>query len=302
MRKKPRPHQAIAPVHYAPPGGYQSDIEVISLAEFRNRVTAEHLRTPQRVDFYVLIYFVAGRCTHSVDFERIRCATGSLLIVQPGQVQRYDVRATHWQGWMALFRSEFLGSGATTDANAPNALNAKRGLCELPSHIVLNLWERLAVVESFARMANDAQRYAGSPGLDALLRSQLLALCTRMHLADLHHKPSSKTTSAARDRFQRYRNAVEQHFAQWRHVTDYIRLLACSEKSLGRATQEFAGVSAKAFLSQRLVLEAKRLLVHTDETIAQIADTLGFDEASNFVKFFRRETDSAPGKFRNQHK
>ena len=136
VRKKPKPHQSIAPVHYAPPRGYPSDFEVISLAEFRKRVTAEHLRTPQRVDFYVLIYFVAGRCMHSVDFERIHCAPGSLLVVQPGQFQRYDLRATHCRGWMALFRSEFLGSGATTDANAPNVIG---GLCELPAHTVLNV-------------------------------------------------------------------------------------------------------------------------------------------------------------------
>ena len=151
-------------------------------------------------------------------------------------------------------------------------------------------------------MADDAQRHVGSPGLDALLRGQLLALCARMHLAHSHRAASPRATSAARHRFQRYRNAVEQHFAQRHHVADYVRLLVCSEKSLGRATQEFAGVSAKAFLSQRLALEAKRLLVHTEETIAQIADTLGFDEPTNFVKFFRREADSAPGEFREQHK
>ena len=299
MRKKFKPHQTIAPVHYAPPRGYRSDFEVISLAEFRKRVTAEHLRTPQRVDFYVLIYFVAGRCTHSVDFERIHCEAGTLLFVQPGQVQRYDARATHWQGWMALFRPEFLGSGAATIANAPKAIGR---FCELPVQIVLSVREREAMTESLARMADDAQRHAGSPALDALLRGQLLALCERMHLAHLHCKPSLTAASAARDRFQRFRSAVEQHFAQRHHVTDYVRLLACSEKSLGRATQEFAGVSAKAFLSQRLALEAKRLLVHTEETVAQIAYTLGFDEATNFVKFFRREAASAPGAFRVKHK
>lgn len=84
-------------------------------------------------------------------------------------------------------------------------------------------------------------------------------------------------------------------------MANYARLLACSEKSLGRATQEFAGVSAKSFLSQRIALEPMRLLVHTDETIAEIPDMRGFDEATNFVKYFRREAGHAPREFRDQH-
>jgi AraC-like DNA-binding protein len=46
-------------------------------------------------------------------------------------------------------------------------------------------------------------------------------------------------------------------------VAGYARLLGCSEKSLGRAVQQIAGITAKQFLSQRIALEANRLLVHT---------------------------------------
>lgn len=299
MRKKPKPRQVIGPVHYAPPGGCRSDFELFSIAEFGKRVTAEHLRSPQRVDFHLLIYVTAGRCTHSVDFERIHCEPGSFLVVQPGQVQRYDIRATHLQGWMALFLPEFLDSGAPTGVNAPRACG---GPVDLPVHRVLNAREREAVTESFTRMADDAQSHAGSPALDWLLRGQLLALCARMHLAQSRRKPTHRAEPVLWDRFQRYRGAVEQHFTHRHHVADYARLLACSEKSLGRATQEFEGISAKSFLSQRIALEAKRLLVHTDETIAEIAATLGFDEATNFVKFFRREVGRAPREFRDHHK
>jgi AraC-like DNA-binding protein len=51
-------------------------------------------------------------------------------------------------------------------------------------------------------------------------------------------------------------------------------------------------------LTQRIVLEAKRLLAHSLAPVAAIGETLGFDEATNFVKFFRRETGLTPGAFR----
>jgi transcriptional regulator GlxA family with amidase domain len=60
------------------------------------------------------------------------------------------------------------------------------------------------------------------------------------------------------------------------------------------------GMTAKAFIAARIVLEAKRLLVHTDLSVATIAEKLGFHEATNFSKFFRREADSTPAEFRRR--
>ena len=65
---------------------------------------------------------------------------------------------------------------------------------------------------------------------------------------------------------------------------------------------KIAGVGAKSFLSERIALEAKKPLAHTDETIAEISEMQGIDEVTDFVKFFRREADRTPGEFREQHK
>ncbi len=59
-------------------------------------------------------------------------------------------------------------------------------------------------------------------------------------------------------------------------------------------------MSAKALLVGRIVLEAKRLLAHSAAPVAAIAADLGFEEATNFVKFFRRETGLTPGLFRER--
>jgi AraC-like DNA-binding protein len=99
-------------------------------------------------------------------------------------------------------------------------------------------------------------------------------------------------------RFRRFRVAVEREYPRWHSVAQYARHLGCSEKSLSRATLEAADVNAKAFLVNRIVLEAKRLLAHTTLPVAAIGDRLGFAEATNFVKFFRRETGAPPGAFR----
>ena len=83
-------------------------------------------------------------------------------------------------------------------------------------------------------------------------------------------------------------------------MADYARLLGCSHRSLSRATLDVAGVPAKAFLAGRIALEAKRLLAHTAAPVSTIADQLGFAEATNFVKFFKRAAGCAPGTFRRR--
>jgi len=72
-------------------------------------------------------------------------------------------------------------------------------------------------------------------------------------------------------------------------VAAYAIAWGAPEKSLARAALEVTDRTAKAVITDRLVLEAKRLLAHTLLPVAVIGDQLGFAEATNFVKFFRRE-------------
>jgi AraC-like DNA-binding protein len=106
----------------------------------------------------------------------------------------------------------------------------------------------------------------------------------------------------ALQRYRRYRAAVERNFARWHGVAPYAARLGCSEKSLTRAALLVTDRSAKAVLTERIVLEAKRKLAHTALPVATIGDQLGFAEPTNFVKFFRREAGLTPGVFRAQHR
>jgi AraC-like DNA-binding protein len=97
-----------------------------------------------------------------------------------------------------------------------------------------------------------------------------------------------------------FQRLVERSFWKRHRVVEYADLLGCSEKSLTRAAMEVAGVKAKAFITSRINLEAKRLLAHTALSIALIGERLGFPDPTNFVKFFKREVGCTPGEFRRR--
>ncbi|MEU7145090.1 helix-turn-helix transcriptional regulator [Nocardia sp. NPDC046473] len=81
-------------------------------------------------------------------------------------------------------------------------------------------------------------------------------------------------------------------------MQDYANTLGYSARTLSCATPA-AGVGAKEFIDRRLILEAKRLLAHSDQTAARIADRLGFSSATHFSKYFHQRTGQTPIAFRN---
>jgi AraC-like DNA-binding protein len=81
-------------------------------------------------------------------------------------------------------------------------------------------------------------------------------------------------------------------------VAAYARRLGYSTRTLDRLARANAGVTAKALIDERVVLEARRMLVHAADPVAAVADALGFDDASNFSKYFTQRAGSTPAAFR----
>ena len=287
----------VTSVAYTPPGNYALDVELYPARELQRRAGDVALRGFERIDYHCLIYLTSGRYVHVVDLAMVDCARGSLIVLQPGQVHRFgDLSA--WDGWLMVFRSELLPSQPRT-GKAVEEIKMMQHLHSLPTHLALAPATQQAVSETFRRMADDARRPA-TAALNALLRSQVEALVIRLHMDGPTASTDDAIQPALVQRFQRYRALIEREFANWHDVQHYARHLGCSAKSLTRAVQVVADRNAKSVLTDRIVLEAKRLLAHSVLSVASVGDRLGFSEATNFVKFFRRETRLTPSAFRAQ--
>ena len=75
-----------------------------------------------------------------------------------------------------------------------------------------------------------------------------------------------------------------------------------NDKALNRAVKQSVGKSAKVYIDDRVILEAKRLLSYGDSSVKEIAYTLGFSDDSNFYKFFFKHTSLTPLAFRRQYR
>ncbi|GAA4454158.1 helix-turn-helix domain-containing protein [Nibrella saemangeumensis] len=119
----------------------------------------------------------------------------------------------------------------------------------------------------------------------------LAALCSRNAGApDIH----DKTITA-------FRNRVCTHFASISTVDQLAAALHTSPKDLTEKTQGAIGMTAKQYLLELKLTEAKRLLVFTPLTAAEICYETGFEDPSYFSRFFRKKTGLTPTAYRQKY-
>ena len=84
---------------------YRFDTEAFTMADLRQRGSKEKVRTTHRYEFHMLVCVTRGACTQMVDFRPVHCASGSLLVLKPGQAHNFG-HDEDWEGWIVLFRPE----------------------------------------------------------------------------------------------------------------------------------------------------------------------------------------------------
>ncbi|MEU2288579.1 AraC family transcriptional regulator [Streptomyces sp. NPDC013178] len=279
----------IPEVAFAAPAGRPAGVEVMSLAELRRRVSERTLVRPQRPDFHHLLTLTEGDLWHVVDFHGYALRPGSWLWVRPGQVHQWG-DLTKAEGTLILFQQDVLDPATATAARVDDPHS--------PAVITPVAADAEAVTMAAEHLSREFHSLGHLP-LEvhmAALRHLLAVLLLRLaHLT----VPVGSPAPEPDETYLRFRDAVERHFTATRRVEDYAHMLGYSGRTLARATLANAGLSAKEFIDRRVVLEAKRLLAHGDETAAQISDRLGFVTPSQFSKYFMQRTGRSPIDFRN---
>lgn len=284
-------HSEVLEVRYEPPGGDAGGIEVMSFGQLHRRLRRRPgMEMAQRLDFHQLLTVQQGMVRHMVDFTDYMATPGAWLWVRPGQVQQFH-DLTSGSGWLVLFQSGVLDA----------ATSAQTGLDDLFGRVHWELAgdDAAAMEEALGHLVHE---YESTASLPAALRARILQHLLAVVMLRLTYQTTQvgSPTADHPEAFVRFRSAVEERFARARNVNDYARALGYSPRTLSRATTASAGVGAKEFIDRRVVLEAKRLLAHEEDPIGRVADRLGFDDASNFVKYFTQRTGLTPSAFRHR--
>jgi AraC-like DNA-binding protein len=93
---------------------------------------------------------------------------------------------------------------------------------------------------------------------------------------------------------------LERHYLKLRWPKEYAALLYITPHHLNAICREFLGVSTGEAIRNRIILEAKRLLVNIDLSISEVSYQLNFNDNSYFTKLFKKQVGSTPEEFRRK--
>lgn len=256
---------------------------------------APALFAPVRAGFYHVIWVQQGRAVHTVDFERVPLEPGSLLFVGPGRVHTFDLTADY-EGQLLLFTDSFFAR-SEADTRFLHTTILFQNLLDLP--VVLAGAEVAGLATLFTLLATELTQApdAYQPVVLQNVVHNLLLLAERARQRG--NQPLKRGPQL--DYTVLFRDLVEQRFQTVRSVREYAAQLSVSAKRLAQSTVKTLGKLPKELIDERVTLEAKRLLVHTRASVKEIGFALGFEEPTNFVKYFRRQTRLTPSEFRALH-
>ena len=131
-----------------------------------------------------------------------------------------------------------------------------------------------------------------------MLLKRFIIICTR--LAKEQHIVHELNDGQI-DTIRRFNVLVDMHFRTLRKVKDYADLLHKSPKTLSNLFSTYNQQSPQQIIQERVVLEAKRLLLFTDKQTQEIAYDLGFEDPAYFSRFFKKQAGLTPSAFREEH-
>lgn len=268
-------------------------VDVITIDDMKQNIE----RTPVLSEnFYSIMLVMKGREEVSVNERSAIVGVGNVVCGIPGEIWKFN-KDSKLEGYNLIFEEEFLLS----------FFNDPHFLCKLPYlhpnrlSPVLFLPEDLQQrVHSLYEQMRHEIATNGKEKDQHILRAMLyetLMLLKRAEQAETH---MASNPIASNRHIESFVKLVNADFATQHGIEYYADKLCITPNYLNKIVRQSLGTSPKSYIADRIIQEAKRLLRYTDSTVTEIADRLCFENASYFIRYFRKQTGCTPLQFRER--
>ncbi|AJH13654.1 MULTISPECIES: AraC family transcriptional regulator [Myroides] len=252
----------------------------------------DHVEKPHRHDFYVCMIFTKGSGTHEIDFQSYEIQPGMVFMLAPGQTHSWILSEDidgyiffHTQEYFDLFfvRETIREYPVFRSAYYPNGFL----LNEESSVLVENLMKRMTDEVSQPNwkknfsLVNLASLFYIECNRQLLEGNSFTAVPNLQYNQHLHH----------------FENLLEKNFRTEKSAAVYAEWMNMTQKHLNRVCKTLLDKTTTDIIIDRIVLEAKRMLIYTGKSFSEIAMMLGYDDYSYFSKVFKKRTGISPKEF-----
>jgi len=266
--------------------------------KFRIHFEAHHknITIPHKHDFFVSILFTKGSGIHEIDFSSYQIQPGSVFLMKPGQTHYWEL-SDDADGYIffhtqSFYELEFIDRSLVHFPFFYLAQNSP--------FLLLNKddTERLSVY--FKEINNEHHS-------NQLLKRQ--KICT---LVDLLYIELSRLyvkfentyllkSSVYSKQLKTLEELIEQHYVKEKSPTAYAEMMHISAKHLNRIVRQSLNKTTSDLITERVILEAKRSLVYSKDSLANVSYLLGFEDYAYFSRVFKLKTGMTPSQFASKY-
>jgi AraC-like DNA-binding protein len=246
-----------------------------------------------RHDFFFILALKKGSGKHEIDFTAYNVLDNCIFFIRPGQVHQLELKAG-CTGYLVEFNPEFYHPKDKTSSQRLRKASNKN-YCELE----IGRFNKLQTI-----LSSMLDEYVGKEeGYTEVIKSSLDIFF--IEFVRQSQNPKSIATAAnsyTQERFEEFLELLDKHIATHKQVSQYTDLMSLSPYQLNEITKSSIGKTASGMINEHIILEAKRYLLATPNQVKDIADQLGYEDTSYFIRFFKKHIGNSPEAFRHNFK
>jgi len=259
----------------------------------------EQNKIPHLHEYFSIFWIKKGEAVHANNFIEYSVTGDSIFFVPDGMMHRM-ILTEKTDGVSILFNKSFFLSNQFNDERILSS-----SLFKNPEFYTI-----ITLAENSKKPFETLSEYMMEESLkDQPYKSNLLLYLLLSFLTEskrIHDQQYQEHIKENQDNFQtsilQFKNLVEENFRSRKDVSFYSDILKIRPACLNENTKKLTGITAGEFIRNRVIDEAKKMLVSTDRNAKEIAYELGFDDPAYFSRFFKKYTQNTLSDFRELFK
>ncbi len=249
---------------------------------------------PHKHDFFLVILFTQGKGKHEVDFETFQIEKGVLFVLKPGQMHYWEL-SDDVDGFIFFHSKEYFDKGfISLSIKDFHFYNSFQGTP------YFQLTEKQLNKVNF--VMNELVTEYGNNDFYKWQKIHALILLVYIEISREKHTLGNSKNQIYLTKLRQFEDLIEENFRSDKFVKDYAFKLNITEKHLNRVAKSCVGKTSTQLISERTILEAKRMLIYSNLNVTQIGEQLGYFDNSYFVRFFKKNVGITPFAFLVKYK
>ncbi|MCP9768578.1 helix-turn-helix domain-containing protein [Lacihabitans sp. LS3-19] len=252
----------------------------------------DNVHFPHRHDFYNLLYITQGSGTHDIDFKRFEVVPNTLFFMNDTQIHEWNL-SDDIQGFTLFFKKEFYNVAEPMFSlpNLPFFHNSQNEA----QMVFFEENEAMVINHFFEDMLNEFNKRLDNH--EAIIKTLLKIILIRS-LRVYQPNFSSSGSSLILSKIRQFESLIETKHSKLKSVREYASIMNMTPNYLNAICSNTLGKTAGEMIRERIILEAKRLLIHTPLSICEMGYNLGYEDCSYFIRVFKKAVGQTPEQFR----